>query len=587
MASPKKLLARALQQHQAGDLMAAGQLYRKVLDKDPKNVDALNLLGTLLLSAGQAETAVELLARATDLAPDYFAPFVNFGNALQTLGRTDEAVTAFETARRLEPKSAEAAANHASALGDAARHADALDAATEALRLQPGMAAGLNNMGNALLGLGRAEEARQRYAQALTLTPGDASAHYNMGNALMDLGDPATAAASFKRATALDPKDAEKHFNLGNALSASHLYDEAIQSFEKALALDPAHVAAHCNLAADYQATERSAEAVQHLMKAVALEPDSADLHWNLALAHLQGGNMEDGWAEYEWRWRTETFKPHLRGWTAPTWTGEDLGGGTLFIHTEQGFGDALRFCRFASLAADRAGRVVLECRPPLTRLLAALDGVDQAIDLGAEPPAHDAQVALLSLPHVFETTLETLPADVPYLAVPTDATPPAAITEAGAGLKVGFVWAGSATRQQAQVRDCEVRMFEPLMRLPDCRFFSLQVGDGAADLKTLADDIDVADLAPGLKDFADTAATIAALDLVITVDTAVLHLAAALGRPTWGLMSKPTGYFWMEGLNDSPWYSTLRLFRQPEPGDWESVFGEAEEALGALLAER
>ena len=587
MASPRKLLARALEKHQAGDLMAAGGLYRKVLAKDPKNVDALNLLGTLLLSAGQAETAAELLARATDLAPDYFAPFVNYGNALQALGRGEEAVRAFETARRLQPGSAEAAANHASALNDAGRHAEALEAAAEALRLQPGLAPALNNLGNALLGLGRSREAGDRYRQVLTLEPGNASAHFNLGNALMATEEFEDAVESFRQAAALDPGDAEKHYNQGNALRAVFRYDDAIAAYEKALAIDPGHVDARCNLAAGLQASERSARAVEHLTEAVALEPESPDLHWNLALAHLQAGDMADGWREYEWRWRTDRFRPHRRDWAAPAWDGGDLGDGTLFIHAEQGFGDALMFSRFIAAAAERAGRVVLECRPQLTRLLGCMAGVDGAVDLGSAPPAHQAQTALMSQPHLLGVTLDDLPARVPYVRVPADAAPAPAIAEAGTALKVGFVWAGSATRQEADVRACDVALFEPLMRLPGTRFFSLQVGPDAAHLAALPDDLQVVDLSPGLGDFADTAAAVAALDLVLSVDTAVLHLAGALGRPVWGLMSKPTGYLWMDGRNDSPWYPTLWMFRQPEPGDWESVFREAEAALRELLAVR
>jgi len=587
MASPQKLLRRALEQHQAGQLLEAGELYRKVLAKDPKNVDALNLLGTLLLAVGQADTAVPLLQRATELAPDFFVPYVNLGNGLQQLGQIDEAIAAFQTARRLEPSSAEAAANLASALNDAKRHADALEAGTEALRLQPGFPAALNNLGNALLGLGRADEAVEHYNQVLTLHPADASARFNLGNAQMELGDPATAVDSFQRAVKLDPEDVEKHFNLGNALRASNRFDDAIASFETAIALDPGHVAAHCNLAAGYQATERSEQAAAHLMKATALEPDSADLHWNLALALLQSGNMEDGWAEYEWRWQTDSFASQRRNWTAPTWKGENLDGGTLFIHTEQGFGDAIRFCRFVSMAAERVDRLVLECRPQLTRLFSSIPGVDQAIDLGAEPPAHDAQISLLSLPYAFGTTLESLPADVPYLALPTDAAPASAVVAARDVLKVGFVWAGSPTRQEAELRTCDVTLFEPLIRVPGIQFFSLQVGTEQQQLADLDPTLNVIDLADSLRDFADTAATVAALDLIITVDTAVLHLAGALARPVWGLMSQPTGYFWMDNRPDIPWYPSLWMFRQPAPGDWQSVFKEAENALRELVSVR
>lgn len=582
-------LKRGLDLHQKGQLAEAGEVYRDILKKDPDNVDALNLLGVILQAAGELETAIVLLERATVLAPDYAAPYVNLGNALQLARRAEDAVDAFEKAIALDPEQPAAANNLASVLNDLGRHEEALDACVVALKKAPDFGEAHNNMGNALAALGRADDAEKSYRRALEINPAHATAYFNLGNVLADGDRLDDALEAYRKAVALDAANAEKHYNYANTALKLDRFEDAVASFERAIEIDEEYLDAYCNMGSALQSLGRVDEAIQSYRRALALaaeEDDATDLHWNLSLALLQNGDYEEGWREYDWRWRTPTFAKFQRDWEKPEWVGEALAGETVLVHAEQGFGDAIQFCRFAPMVAARGGRVVLESRKELTRLFGTLEGVNEGIDLGQPVPEHDFQVPLMTLPRVFGTTLKTVPADVPYLAVPDGARPDPRIEEA-TGLKVGFAWAGSPTRRDNIKRSAPLADFAPLFRVPGATFFSLQVGPFRPELDDLDEGLGVIDLAGGLEDFGDTAAQVQAMDLVISVDTALLHVAGALAKPAWGLMSRPTGFLWMDERPDSPWYPTARLFRQPEPGAWAPVFEAVETELAGLAKKK
>ena len=578
-------LKRALELHQAGKLADAGVLYRDILKIEPNNVDALNLMGVLLQQGGQLPTAITLLQKATEIAPDYLAAWVNLGNALQLTGRLQEAVDAFQKGMMLNPNMPEAANNLASVLNALKRHEQALNACVSALKLRPDFAEAHVNMGNALIGLKNPAEAENSYRRAIELRPANATAYFNLGNALSDLGRLEDALEQYRKAVALDAANPEKHYNYANTALKLDRYVEAVESFRAAIEVNPNYVDAYCNLGSALQSLGDTAEAIECYREAIRISPrgkQQPDLHWNMALALLQQGDYAEGWEAYEWRWLTPTFAAFKREWRKPEWTGGALDGKTLLIHAEQGFGDGIMFGRYAPLVARKGGRVVLECRAPLTRLMRSLEGVAECFDLGQPVPEHDFQIPLLSLPRAFRTTLDNVPAAIPYLRPPADAKPDPRIAQAK-GLKIGFAWAGSPTRRDNAKRSAPLAMFEPLLKATGTRFFSLQVGKFRPELDALDKRLGVVDLGEALNDFADTAAAVAALDLVISVDTAVLHLAGALGKPAWGLMSRPTGFFWMNDRDDTPWYPRLRLFRQPEMGDWGSVFKKAEAELKRL----
>jgi len=579
-------LAKAVRLHESGDLLAAGNLYREILAVAPDNVDALNLLGVVMHAAGDMELAIELITRATELAPDYAAPYINLGNALQASGQLADAVEQFDRALQLEPDAGIAACNLASALNELGRHEEAERVAERAIRLVPGLPDAQVNLGNAQLGLGKIDGALMAYTSALELNPRHAGAWFNLGNAHADRNDFGAALEPYRKAAEFDPRNAACHYNLGNAYQQLDQYGPAITSFEQVMALDPAHIDAPCNVASAWQSLGRTDKAVAILKETLAREAlagdeESVDLHWNLSLALLQNGDMEDGWREYEWRWQTPSFADFKRSFTAPRWAGEDLGGKTIYIHAEQGFGDALQFVRYVPLVAERGGRIILECRPELRRLFSGLDGVDACVDLGAAVTGFDLQIPMLSLPHVFATTLENLPTDTPYLNVPADVSIDGRLRN-GDGYKVGIVWSGSPTRPDNHKRSCALSLWAPILAVPGVRFFSLQVGADRDQLQALEGSAPLTDLGRDFGDFADTAEAVDALDLIISVDTSVLHLAGALGKPAWALLSQPTGFLWMNERSDSPWYPDMRLFRQLAPGDWQPVV----EAVAAALAD-
>ncbi|MBC7952198.1 MAG: tetratricopeptide repeat protein [Rhodospirillaceae bacterium] len=564
--------------HRAGDLGQAVRHYRAVLSHDGDNADALNLMSVIAMQAGDMSTAVTLAARATMLRPDWFGGWISLGNALQAQGRQAEAVDAFQKAVTLSPSSCEAYGNLASALNQLGRFEQAADAAVQAIVINGGMAEAHINFGNALLGMNSPGEALEAFQKALGLQPENVAAWCNVGIAQAALGEYAGAVAACDRAIVLGDL-AEAHYCRGGALLAQGRLEDARVAFAAVVQRAPDHLDAYNNLAVTLERMGRLDEAVAVLRDAIASAPEDFDLHLNLAFVLLRSGQYEEGWREYEWRWGAAHFRRFHRSFPMPLWHGEDLAGKSILIHAEQGYGDALQFCRYAPLLAARGATVTLECRKDLSRLFATMAGI-AVLDHGAPLDGFDYVIPLMSLPFCFGTTLETVPASIPYLSVPADARGFPDIA-AAQGLKVGFVWSGSGTRGDNSSRSCAAGDFAPLLAVPGCRFFSLQ--KGKADSSTLDSRL-FTDIAPQLGDFADTAAAIAALDLVITVDTAVAHLAGALGKPVWVLLSRPSNAFlWMEGGTDSPWYPTVRLFRQPVAGDWAGLFAAVRQELLVL----
>ena len=584
-------LARAVELHQAGDILAAGTIYREILAKDPDHVDALNLLGVVMHATGDLELAVELISRATELAPDYGPALINLGNALQAAGQPDDAVKKFERALELDPSAGIAASNLASALNDLALHEEARRAGERAVQLIAELPDAHVNLGNALLGLGRSEAAQEKYTAALERDPHHPSAWFNLGNAHADAGNFSAAVPPYEKAVQFDPGNGDAHYNLANAYQQLDAYADAIESFERALAIKPEHIDAKCNLAGAWQSLGQPDRAIDILRGAIEQEMlrgdhESVDLHWNLSLALLQNGNMRDGWREFEWRWRTPTFAAFRREFSEPLWDGGDIAEKSIFVHAEQGFGDALQFVRYVPLLAAKGARVTLECRPELQSLFEKVEGVSTCLPLGADVGGFDVHAPLMSLPYLFGTSETAVPADVPYLTPPSGLALDPQLTRAS-DVKVGIVWSGSPTRPDNHKRSCPLSAWAPIFDVPGVTFFSLQVGHGHDQLTGTEKASEVIDLGRGFGDFADTAAAVANLDMVISVDTSVLHLAGALGVTAFALLSQPTGFLWMDDRADSPWYPSLRLFRQTTPGNWSVPVNACAAALHELVKKR
>ncbi len=599
---PDDLYITALDHHGAGRLEEAKTHYLQVLAEDSRHAGALHLLGVIFHQAGHLVTAIQLIREAISIdaaqAPFHFS----LASALKDAGQWQEAAQLYRHTLKFWPHSAEAHNNLANVLRDQGRLAEAVHHAAQAAALAPEMPEAHSSLGAALhqqgqlaqaaacfrramavdplyaeayYNLGAALEAMERPAEAadycrraIALAPHTPQAHNNLGVALKALGQLPEAAECFRRVIELAPDFAEAHNNLGTVLHVQGRLGSAEYSLRRAIALTPESAEAHINLGSLLEETGRRDAAEECFRPALALNPDLPEAHLHLGMALLAKGDYAAGWRDYEWRFRTRQMAAQRRNFDVPQWQGEAAPGQTVLIHAEQGYGDTLQFCRFVPQAAARGVRVILEIPPPLTRLLRALPGPAQIISRGSPLPEFDLHIPMLSLPLALGITLESLPGPMPYIHA---AAPPRA-----AGRRVGLVWAGNPRHQspaQAAVdrrRSIDPARFAPLFAVPGVSFVSLQK-DGPPVPVSLA----LEDKMDQVQDFADTAALIAGLDLVISVDTAVAHLAAAMGKPVWLLNRFDSCWRWLTGRRDSPWYPTLRLYTQPAPGDWDAVMGE------------
>ncbi len=354
--------------------------------------------------------------------------------------------------------------------------------------------------------------------------------------------------------------------------------------FHQALRLCPEAADVHTNLGNALREQGRPAESLSCFQEAIRLKPDSIDAHWNRALAWLLLGDFENGWPEYEWRRQIKGFS--IRSFPQPGWDGENLTGRTILLHAEQGLGDTLQFIRYASLVKERGGTVLFQCPPLLVRLLASCPGVDRLIPDGEALPPFDVQAPLLSLPAMFHTTLATVPGKVPYLFPEPDLVNGwREKLSHHRGFKIGIVWQGNPRYRSDRYRSLPLTNFAPLGRLTGVELFSLQKGSGPEQVRALGDPFRIVDLADQLDDFAQTAAVMKYLDLIVTADTAVAHLAGSLGVPVWVLLRFAPDWRWLLHRPDSPWYPTMRLFRQERRGDWQPVIQAVTEAVKPLLA--
>jgi len=437
-------------------------------------------------------------------------------------------------------------------LGNAYRDLSQPEAAIEALQTavaqKPDFPQAYNNLGLAQYDAGRFEDALACYDKALTSKPDYTDAYLNMGNALRELGRPDAAAVSFQKAIVLDHDLFEAHNNLGNVLMEQDQLEAAAASYATA----------------------------------IGLKPDNPGAHKNLGIISLLQGDFETGWPEYSWRRLEDDPVFKVRNYKPPFWDGEDLTGKTIFVYPEQGLGDIIQFVRYLPMLRQRGGRVAFDIPLPMTRLMWDLDGIDVSLKDGDTLPPFDCHIPLLELPRLYGTTLDTIPAAKAYLHADKDLVEAwGERLGAKAGLRVGLVWGGSTGHLNDRNRSIDPELFRPLVEAPGVAAYSLQVGrDGDAGRVFGGA---VTDLAPHLEDFAETAAAIAHMDLVISVDTAVVHLAGALGTMVWTLLPFNPDWRWMRGRDDSPWYPSMRLFRQVKRAHWEGVI----ERVSRALAER
>lgn len=449
----------------------------------------------------------------------------------------------------------------------------------QAVKLQPDYFDALYNLGLILQELDKVSEAVSCYEQALRIKHDSAEAWNNLGVAHHSVGRSDQAVECHRRALKLKPADSSYYNNLANALRGMDQPAEAIRELQAALQFDPSNWMLRHNLGNALREAGRIAESVSEFDTILQAQPSFAEAHFDRAFSLLLGGDLLRGWDEYEWRWRRKNHPP-LREFAQPAWRGEDLKDLRLFVYAEQGAGDTIQFARYLPELLRLGAKVFVECPASLVGLLSTITGLEKVIDKGDVLPAFDLVCPLVSLPRCFKTTLDTIPAAVPYLYSPRNTPPLPQVADAKPdNLKIGLAWAGNPAHHNDRHRSIRLELLQPLLAHADLNFFSLQIprdpAFGSPDLASRC-----LDLSPLIHDYSDTAALMSQLDLIISVDTSVAHLAGALGRPVWLLLPYAPDWRWLLGPNDSPWYPTMRLFRQPHPGDWAAVVKEVETKL-------
>ena len=539
-----------------GRIREALERYRQILAREPRNFGVLHDVGILCAEAGALQDAEHFLARACEVQPRNAGAHFNHGLILQDLKRYDEALSSYDKALRLKPDFTEA-------------H---------------------NNCGNVLHDIGCYEEAAKSFDKALSFNPGSAEIHNNKGNALEKLNRYDEALASCDLALVLKADYAEAHNNRGIVLKDLQCYDEALACYDRALALKPDYADAYYNRGIVLTELQRYDEALANFDQAIAYKPDYPDAYNGKSLLLLLLGNFKEAWPLHEWRWRTGHFRQELRGFDQPLWLGaEPLAGRIILLRAEQGLGDIIQFVRYVPMVEAVGGKVILEAPGSLIPLLKTLDSACTLVARGEALPDFDLHCPLMSLPLAFGTTLGTIPVARSYLSAdPQRSAQWARRIEEYEGFKVGLVWAGGRRPGQAGVidlrRSLPLSSFAVLGDVPGVRFFSLQIGPPASQLAELRQarwgGPQITDVTDNIHDWADTAALVDNLDLVISCDTSTAHLAAALGKPTWILNRYDTCWRWLLEREDSPWYPTVRLFRQPCHGDWTSALNRVKAEL-------
>lgn len=578
---------QALALHQQGKLIEAERVYREVLQHAPNHFDALHLLGVLELQTLRTESGVELIGKAIGLNPNSFGAHNNLGNGLRDLGRLDAALGSFDRSIALRPDFAEAHNNRGIVLRDLARLDDALASFDAAVRLRPDYAEAHNNRGIALQMLNRGAEAAASFDTAIALNQAYPEAYNNRGNLAKDLGNLESAVADFDKAIALRPDYAAAHYNRGIALQELNRFDEALTSFDKAIALKPDHAEAYNNRGLALQELKRPDDAIASFERTIALLPNYAEAYSNQSLSLLQTERFEQGWQRYEWRKKLDQPFGN-RSFAQPLWLGkEDISGRTLFVHWEQGLGDTIQFGRFGRLLKERGAKVAMSVQAPLYRLFKQTSPDIEILNEDEVPAAFDLHCPLMSLPLAFATTLQTIPAQRPYLFAD------AALRDAwNARLppktkpRIGIVWSGGAKDKSNRHRSIDLSSLAPLLAA-DVHWISLQKELKDGDAAVLRQSPGMEFHGEELTDFAETAALIELLDLVISIDTSVAHLAGAMGKPVWILLPYNADWRWLLDRGDSPWYPTARLFRQDSPRSWGNVILQVRAALDDFLRSR
>lgn len=555
--------------------------YRRAVRRTPDHADSFAQMASCLVAEGRLDEAIEAFQQAVAIRPDLISAHNNLGNALKDKGRLDEAAEAYRQTVRLNPTYASGYYNLGIVLAEQDKLEEAREAYLKAIDLKPDLDIAYNNLGNCLKRMSRIDEAIAAYQKAVALNPKCGSAWNNLGVCLLEKGLKAESKEAHLQAIAVTPTD-DFRFNLGISYEANEEYDLAIKEYQTYLAAHPDHSNAWYNLGHAFSASGEHRQALAAYRKAISIKPDLANARYNAGITLLLLGQFADGWQEYEHRWEASDFPAKKRQTNKPQWDGADIRGKRIILHAEQGLGDAMQFVRYAPLVADLGAEVILECSPELGRLFNSVRGVKSVRSSYPSPP-HEVHCPFLSLPDIFKTSLDTIPASVPYFGIDDEIAAPwkKRITKNGR-VKIGINWAGQPNHRNDRNRSFTLGQLAPLAHAIDADFYSLQKGSAAAQADSPPADMRLVNFSADIIDLADSAAIVEQMDLIITVDTAIAHLAGGLARPVWVIVPANPDWRWMLDREDSPWYPTMRLFRQQSNGDKAGVVARICDALKA-----
>ncbi|MGJ3258665.1 MAG: tetratricopeptide repeat protein [Rhodospirillales bacterium] len=543
----KQHLRVAAEHHKGGRFEAARASCRAALRANRNDPDALHLLGVVTHMLGDTQKAIGYVGQSLALRPD-------FPPALSNLSRF---------------------------YASAGMYAEAVEKAERALEITPEFEDALASLASAQRSLGKVEAALGTYRTLERLRPGDTRVLRNIGVCLMDLSRLDEACETYRKAAGLAPDNNDLRYHLAVTLNTASRFDEALPLMEETLQRNPDDVPALITAGESLQSLGRMEEALEFFERAVSLAPDHAEAHFNLGLTLMTLGDYVRGWDEYAWRIRTGAYKDYRPPLSAPLWQGEPLEGKSLLVYPEQGMGDTINFIRYAALARDRGARVLCLSPGSLLRLLKTCEALDQVLAPGEELDVPDFQISIMELPRVLDAGAGPIPLSDGYLKAPDMEFEPAGAVSAG------IVWQGNPVLKNDANRSVPLAMFGPLAGVDGVQLYSLQVGPGTEQIEAIDWRDDLIPLGDGFQDYADTAAVIAKLDLVIAVDTSVAHLAGALGKPVWLLLPANADWRWGREGERTPWYSSMRMFRQPALGRWDSVFAILEDEIRELVASK
>ncbi len=626
--NPDALLNYAISLHESGKIASANKIYQQLLKQFPKNAHLLYLLGVAECQSGRQVEGITLFSKSILLNPNDSSVHFNKGKALQELGKFDEALKSYSHSIRLDSADPTTHNNQGIVLRKLKKFDESLKASKTAIQIRPDYAEAYVNVGITLYEIEKYEEAIQFLQQSIKLNPNILEAYLYMGLVFYESGKYTEAISCYDFAIKLEPENYRIYFNKARNLIGLNLFNDALICLNYCIELNPDCVEAYsnrCSLLTELNRFDDAlinsnhaielnpsfaeaylskgyalavgfriySDALDNYDQAIALKPEYVEANWNKSLLKLSMGKYEEGWNLYEWRWMGPQ-KKYARNYNQPLWLGkESLANKKILIWAEQGLGDAIQFCRYIKMVSDLGAKVIFEVQDPLLESLSTLEGAIETIPMGTQLPNFDYHCPLLSLPLAFNTLVETIPNRAPYLN--SDPNKVAYWNQKlgeKINLRVGLVWSSGIHSNQPEFlntnkkRDIPLAMLEKL-NLPNIEFYSLQKGKGAVEQLTSLQNSNwngpnIIDLTNELHDFSDTAALIDNLDLVISVDTSVVHMAGAMGKPVWVLSQFNTDWRWMDGQRES-WYPTATVFNQPTHGDWDAVVGGVRSKLMGL----